>query len=85
MKYYGALFVRLAWQSASTFRVTDYLGGANGARIRFSPQADWPENAGLDQAIALLKPVKDKYGDKLSWADLIVLAGTTALKSAGAK
>lgn len=82
---YGAFFVRLAWQCAKTFRVTDYLGGCNGARIRFSPQKDWPENAGLDAALKLLEPVKAKYGDKLSWADLIVLAGNTGIEMAGGR
>lgn len=79
---YGPLFVRLAWQCASTFRQTDYLGGCNGARIRYSPMKDWPANAALDQALELLAPIKEKYGDGLSWADLIVLAGTTALETA---
>ena len=79
----GPLLVRLAWSSASTFRFTDFLGGANGARIRFSPEKDWPANAGLDQALALLKPImaKHKY---LSWSDLIVMAGSVALEVAGA-
>jgi len=77
---YGPLFVRLAYTCASTFRQTDYLGGCNGARIRFSPMIDWPVNVALDQALELLKPIKDKYGDGLSWADLIALAGTQALQ-----
>merc|ERR1719192_856611 len=81
---YGPLFVRLAWRCASTHRVTDYTGGCNGARIRLSPQKDWPINAGLDAALALLAPVKEEFGDALSWADLIVLAGNTALEEAGA-
>jgi catalase (peroxidase I) len=81
--YHGALFVRLAWRCASTFRSTDWLGGCNGARIRFSPEREWPANAGLDKALLLLKPVKDRFGEALSWADLIVLAGSTALEEAG--
>jgi len=78
-------FVRLAWQSISTFRSTDYLGGGNGARIRFSPQKDWPVNKNLNKVLYLLQPVKDRFGDSLSWADLIVLAGNTAIERAGGR
>lgn len=81
---YGPLFVRLAWACASTFRETDWQGGCNGARLRFSPEKDWPENAALDKTLLLLKPVKDAFGEGLSWADLIVLAGSTAVEQAGA-
>jgi catalase-peroxidase len=84
-KSYGPLYVRLAWQCFNTFRQTDYQGGCNGARIRFSPQIDWPANNYINQAIDLLQPIKDKYSNKLTWADLIVLAGTTALNDAALK
>lgn len=80
--YYGGVFVQLAYQCASTFRVTDYLGGCNGARIRFSPQKDWPVNVALDKALQLLDSVKKQFGSGLSWADLIVLAGSVALEQA---
>jgi len=80
--YYGGLFVRLAWQCARTYRETDHLGGCNGARIRFSPEKDWPENAALDRALMVVRPIKDRFGRGLSWADLIVLAGTVAVEDA---
>jgi len=80
--FLGAQFANLAWQCASTYRATDFAGGCNGARIRFAPQKDWPGNKGLvDATIARLKPVKDAHPD-LSWADLIVLAGTIAVEQA---
>eukprot|EP00937_MAST-01D_sp_MAST-1D-sp2_P004428 g4428.t1 len=90
--YYNAVFARLAWRCAATFRVSDYLGGCNGARIRHAPEKDWPVNAELDKALALLQPIKAaadaEYaagtGGALSWADLIALAGTVALEQAGA-
>lgn len=81
--YYGALFVRLAWQCASTYRQTDYLGGCNGARLRYDPEMSWPINADLDKALDILAPIKSSYGDGLTWADLIVLAGNVALEQAG--
>lgn len=76
--------VRLAYQCASTFRATDYQGGCNGARIRFPPGLDWPINAGLKKTLDALEPIKKKYGHALSYADLIVLAGTTAVEYMGA-
>lgn len=80
--YYGAWFVHLAYQCASTFRQTDWLGGCNGARIRFSPEKEWQENEAMDKVLTLLQPIKNEFGSKLSWADLIVLAGTVALEDA---
>jgi catalase-peroxidase len=81
--YYGGLFVRLAWQCANTYRKTDFLGGCNGARIRHEPQTQWPINAALDGALLVLQPIMDSF-PSLSWADLIVLAGTVALEQASA-
>ncbi|GIL88360.1 hypothetical protein Vretifemale_16333 [Volvox reticuliferus] len=81
--YYGALFATLAWQCASNFRQTDYTGGCNGARIRFAPQKDWPQNVAMDRVLAVLAPIKASF-PSLTYADLIVLAGSTALTDAKA-